>query len=245
VNVFLKKGGFNNQPLFVDSVKVQNMFNLISVFSGVSGGPSALVDLEDDTTGVLPIIHGGTGLNAVGVSGTVLVSNGSGLSYQFFADIVSGIDVTLGVADANKLIKTDSVGLLDNSFVRKNPLYIYGAAGVFTESAGIPTAIGAFAYDTTFLVNARVLKVELTTILECTGSDAAQIRLYDLNTLSYVNLIGASPVMDTTNPTPALVGSDDLQLSLVSGHLYEIRLSTAATSAVICKMARLTIIYNN
>ncbi len=83
INVFLKKGGFNNQPLYVDSTKVQNMLKLISVFSGTAGGPSALVDLSADTTGVLPLIHGGTGLNAVGISGTVLTSNGSSLSYEF------------------------------------------------------------------------------------------------------------------------------------------------------------------
>jgi hypothetical protein len=84
INVFLKKGGFNNQPLFVDSTKVQNMLKLISAFSGaVSGGPSALVDLGIDVTGALPVLHGGTGLNEVGVSGTVLMSTGSALSYQF------------------------------------------------------------------------------------------------------------------------------------------------------------------
>lgn len=84
INVFLKKGGFNNKPLFVDSTKVQNMLKLISVFSGENnGGGSALLDLGNDVQGILPIIHGGTGLNAVGAFGTVLVSNGSSLSYQF------------------------------------------------------------------------------------------------------------------------------------------------------------------
>lgn len=84
VHVFLKKGGFNNAPLFVDSVKVQNMLKLVSVFSGVNeGGPSALVDLATDVSDILPIIHGGTGLDGVGAFGTVLMSTGSGLSYQF------------------------------------------------------------------------------------------------------------------------------------------------------------------
>jgi hypothetical protein len=84
VNVFLKKGGFNNAPLFVNSTQVQNMLSLVSVFSGANdGGPSALVNLSSDTTGVLPILNGGTGLNAVGVVGTVLTSTGSGVSYQF------------------------------------------------------------------------------------------------------------------------------------------------------------------
>lgn len=86
VHVFLKKGGFNNKPMFIDSAKIQNILQLISVFSGANdGGPSALVNLESDTTGVLPIIHGGVGLNSVGMSGTVLMSNGSGLSYSFVA----------------------------------------------------------------------------------------------------------------------------------------------------------------
>ena len=90
VNVFLKKGGFNNHPLFVDSTKVQNMLSLISVFSGANvGGPSALVQLGNDVSGILPIVNGGTGLNGVGAYGTVLTSNGSGVSYQFITtDIV-------------------------------------------------------------------------------------------------------------------------------------------------------------
>lgn len=84
INVFLKKGGFNNETLFVDSTKVQNMLSLISVFSGANvGGPSALVDVQNDVTGILPILNGGTGLDGYGTTGTVLTSNGSGLSYQF------------------------------------------------------------------------------------------------------------------------------------------------------------------
>lgn len=84
VNIFLKKGGFNNAPVFVNSTQVANMLKMISVFSGANdGGPSALVDLGFDVTGILPLIHGGTGLNGVGAVGTVLTSNGSGLSYQF------------------------------------------------------------------------------------------------------------------------------------------------------------------
>lgn len=86
VHIFMKKSGFNNAPLFVDSVKVQNMLKLVSVFSGANeGGPSALVDLANDVSDILPILHGGTGLNGVGASGTVLVSTGSGLSYQFIS----------------------------------------------------------------------------------------------------------------------------------------------------------------
>lgn len=51
VNVFLKQGGFNNQPLFVDSTQVQNLLSLVSVFSGANvGGPSALVNMSTDTT---------------------------------------------------------------------------------------------------------------------------------------------------------------------------------------------------
>lgn len=88
IHVYLKKGGFNNQPLFVDATKVQNMLQLISVFSGVvDGGPSALVDLEGDVSGILPLLHGGTGLNDVGIAGTVLTSTGSGLSYQFITSL--------------------------------------------------------------------------------------------------------------------------------------------------------------
>jgi len=95
VNVFLKKGGFNNTPLFVDSTQMGNMLSLISVFSGANvGGPAALLDLGNDTTGILGLVNGGTGLNAVGASGTVLVSNGSTVSYQFLSP--AGIGYTPG-----------------------------------------------------------------------------------------------------------------------------------------------------
>jgi hypothetical protein len=48
INVFLKKGGFNNQPLFVDSNKMNNMLSLISVFSGANvGGISAVITGSD------------------------------------------------------------------------------------------------------------------------------------------------------------------------------------------------------
>ncbi|CAM6001418.1 unnamed protein product [Sphagnum balticum] len=56
VNVFVKKGGFNNVPIFVNSDKVQNMLELISVFSGAgtNGGPIVMVDLATETFGELP-----------------------------------------------------------------------------------------------------------------------------------------------------------------------------------------------
>lgn len=91
VNVFLKKGGFNNAPLFVDSATVGNMLSLVSIFSGANvGGPSPLVDLSNDVQSTLPILNGGTGLNGVGASGTVLTSNGSAVSYQFITAISLG-----------------------------------------------------------------------------------------------------------------------------------------------------------
>jgi hypothetical protein len=48
ISVFLKKGGFNNQPLFVNSTQVQNLLQLISVFSGANvGGAGALEPAAD------------------------------------------------------------------------------------------------------------------------------------------------------------------------------------------------------
>jgi hypothetical protein len=40
VNVFLKKGGFNNEALFVNSEQVQNMLSLIGSFSAANEGPA-------------------------------------------------------------------------------------------------------------------------------------------------------------------------------------------------------------
>jgi hypothetical protein len=83
INVFLKKGGFNNREVFIDAEKVKNLLQLISVFGDSPDHiPSANIDLENQVAGVLPIENGGTGLSTVGPAGTVLMSNGTSLSYQ-------------------------------------------------------------------------------------------------------------------------------------------------------------------
>ncbi len=253
INVFLKKGGFNNRPVFVDSTKVSNMLSLISVFSGANeGGPSALVDLENDVTGVLPIIHGGTGLNGVGAFGTVLTSTGTGLSYQFINDIFNVIPFSVGIPDADKVPKTDGYGKLDPSFYYKNPVYIYGVAGIFSNDTTTSSAIGAFIfrYDKFIMVNLSSIKLEV--ILETTNAaNTAQIKLFNVNNNAYLNLVGVSPLLTTTSETPVVLRSDDIKASLSNGAtdwIYEIHLSLAAasgTETAICKMARLVLEYDN
>ena len=253
INVYLKKGGFNNRTLFVDSTKVSNMLSLISVFSGANvGGPSALVDLENDVSGVLPILHGGTGLNGVGAFGTVLTSTGTGLSYQFINDIFNVIPFSTGIPDADKVPKTDGYGKLDPSFYYKNPVYIYGAAGIFSNDTTTPSAVGAFTfrYDKFIMVNLSSIKLEA--ILETTeAANIAQIRLYNVNTHSYLNLVGASPILPTSSTTPVVVRSDDIKALLSNGatdFVYEVHLSLSAasgTETAICKMARLVLEYDN
>jgi hypothetical protein len=253
INVFLKKGGFNNQPIFIDSTKVQNMLKLISVFSGpIDGGPSALVDLENDVTGILPILHGGTGLNSAGVFGTVLTSNGSGLNYQFISDLPGIISSSSGPSDANKIPKTDTNGLLDPSFLYKNPIYIYGAAGSFSNDNSTPIVIGAFPFRFDNYILQGLDSIKLEVLLETTNSaNEAVIKLYSVTDSSYINLVGASPELTTTNTQITLLSSDDIKNLLPSANndfIYEIHLSlnpTSATDVAICKMARLVLTFNN
>lgn len=57
VTVFLKKGGFNNAPLFVDNVKVGNLLNLNNIFSGagINGAPFPIQDIAGgDLSGFYP-----------------------------------------------------------------------------------------------------------------------------------------------------------------------------------------------
>jgi hypothetical protein len=253
VNVFLKKGGFNNQPIFIDSVKVQNMLQLISVFSGANeGGPSALVDLSNDISGVLPVINGGTGLNGVGVSGTVLVSNGSSLSYQFIYDTIGAIPYSLGPLSDGYIPKLDGYGLLDPSFMYKNPVYIYASAGTASNDGSTPSTIGAFTFRFDTFIMEGWSSIKLEVILETTnGSDVAQVQLFNVNTNSYLNLVGTSQLLTTTSTSAVLVRSKDLSSELSAGatdYVYEVQLSlspTSGTDAAICKMSRLVITYNN
>lgn len=252
ISVYLKKGGFNNTPLFVESAQVRNMLSLISIFNGpVSGGPSALVDLEVETTGILPIVNGGTGLNAAGAYGSVLMSSGSALSYQFIADLPGTISSTSGVADAGKMIKTDSAGKLDPSFIYMNPVYIYGVAGTITDGYDAsPHAIGALEFTYDDFVATGISSVKFEAIIETTNaSNAAEIRLYDLTSGADEVLSGANDYLSSTSTTPELVVSDDLSTALDDGtisHLYEIRLvlnPTTGAELATCKMARLVVTY--
>lgn len=253
VHVFLKKGGFNNQPVFVDSTKMHNMLKLISVFSGsIDGGPSSLVDLQNDVTDILPIIHGGTGLNDVGTFGTVLTSNGSGLSYQFVNDMAGVIAFSSGIPDADKIPKTDGYGFLDPSFMYKNPIYIYGASGSFTNDDTSPIAIGAFQFRFDKYILEGLQDIKLEVILETTNVvNLAAVQLFNINTSSYLTLSGASAQLETSNVVATFLSSDDIKEGLSEGatdFIYEIRLNLTPTSgsdSAICKMARLVMTYNN
>lgn len=260
VHVYLKKGGFNNKPLFVDSVKVQNMLKLISVFSGANdGGPSALVDLNSDTTGILPIIHGGTGLNTVGPSGTVLTSNGSGLSYQFINTLLNTIPFSNGIASADKIPKTDGYGLLDPSFYYKQPMYIQGTSGIYSSDGYLsPSVIGAFVFRFDKYILEGLSSIKLEAIIETTNvNSTASLQLFNVNTHSYINLTGIGigyNALTTNSIIPTLVTSQDIKELLSIGatdFIYEIHLNTSEVSGnsapeqAICKMSRLVMTYNN
>jgi hypothetical protein len=253
INVFLKKGGFNNETLFVDSTKVSNMLSLISVFSGANdGGPSALVDLENDTTGILPIVNGGTGLNAVGAFGTVLTSTGSGLNYQFVFDLVGAIAFSLGSTDADRIPKTDGYGFIDPSFMYKNPIYITGVAGSHSNDGYTPATIGAltFRFDSFILEGLDNIKFEC--VLETTNvANTAGCQLYNVSTQSYLQLNGTSTALTTTNTSATLLRSKDIKSEFSSGaqdFVYEVQIflnPSSGSDTAICKMARLVMTYNN
>jgi hypothetical protein len=253
VNVFLKKGGFNNVPLFVDSTKVQNMLSLISVFSGANdGGPSALVDLGNDVTGILPILNGGTGLNAVGATGTVLVSNGSGLSYQFINAILNVIPFSVGIPSADKVPKLDGYGFLDPSFMYKNPVYVGAVSGVQSHDGYTPSCIGAFRFRFDRYILEGVANINFEAIIETTNAaNTAGIQLYNVNTNQYLALNGASTALTTNNTQATFVISQDIKSELSSGatdYIYEVHLNlspSSITDTAICKMAKLVITYNN
>ena len=253
VHVFLKKGGFNNMPLFVNATKVQNMLSLISVFSGANdGGPSALVDLGNDVTGILPILNGGVGLNAVGPSGTVLTSNGSGLSYQFINTILNVIPFSTGIPDADKVPKLDGYGFLDPSFMYKQPMYIPIVSGTYSHDGYTPSAIGActFRFDSFILEGLESITLEC--ILETTNvASIAGIKLFNVNTNAYIPLNGSNPTLTTTNVQATYIVSSDIKALLSAGatnYVYEVHLLSnpgGGLDTAICKMARLVMTYNN
>ncbi len=249
ISVYLKKSGFNNLPLYVDSTKVRNILSLISVFNGPGdAGPTTLIDLETEVTGVLPIVHGGTGLNDTGPYGTVLMSSGGALSYQFIYDLEGVIAFSRGAIDANRVPKTDGYGLLDPSFYYKNPVYVYGTAGVFSNDSVSPTVIGAFPFRFDQYIGQALKEIKLEVILETTNvANTAEIQLYNVSTHTYIALTG----MTTTNTEATYLASNNIATLLSEGasdFVYEIHLSLSpgsATEAAICKMARLVMTYNN
>lgn len=251
IHVFLKKGGFNNSPIFIDSAKMNNMLKLVSVFSGVvDGGPSALVNLQADVTGVLPIIHGGTGLNDVGVTGMVLASNGSGLSYQFVTDIIDAKPFSLGIPSAGVIPQTDGYGLLDPSFYYKNPIFITAFAGtpksVTTTS---PTTISSFSFRFDSFILESLQSITLEAIVSVATGANAEIRLFNQDNNVYINLNGASQQIVSASTNPILIRSGDIKSLLITGahdFIYFVQLDTTNTSdAAVCYLARLVLTYAN
>lgn len=253
VHVFLKKGGFNNEPLFVNATKVQNMLSLISVFSGANdGGPSALVDLGNDVSGILPILNGGTGLNAVGPFGTVLTSNGSGLSYQFINTILNVIPFSVGIPSADKVPKLDGYGFLDPSFMYKQPMYIPIVSGTYSNDGYTPSAIGAFTFRFDSFILEGLDSIKLECILETTNAaSVAGIRLYNVNTNTYLQIAGSNTIMTTNAVQATYLVSSDIKSLLSAGAtnwVYEVHLRSdpgGGLDTAICKMARLVMTYNN
>jgi hypothetical protein len=251
ISVYLKKGGFNNLPLFVDSNKVHNILKLISVFHEPINPALALIDLERDVTGVLPIIHGGTGLNSTGTYGTVLTSTGSGLSYQFIYDLPGVIAYSRGSIDANRIPKTDINGRLDPSFLYKNPIYIYGSAGAFSHDGYSPIVIGAFPFRWDTFIGQGLHSVNLEVILETTNFlNTATIQLFNVSTCTYLTLSTDTRLTTTNNQSTYLI-SNNIATQMAEGandYIYEIHLSLNPTSSIetaICKMSRLVLTYNN
>lgn len=264
VTVFIKKAGFNNKPKFIDSQKTTNLLSLISVFSGANvGGVSALVDVEEDITGILPILHGGTGLNNVGTTGTVLTSNGSGLSYSFVYDLVGVIPYSDGIPDANRVPKTDGYGKLSSSFIYKQDLSLYALAGIASNDSFVPMVIGAIKcrFDEYLLEGLDSIKLEV--ILENqlpngAPSNPAKISLFDVTNQTYLQLDSGNIYISTSNEYPTVVQSEDIKSVLNKGaedYIYEVHLYLTSepdtiedptdTDQAICKGARLVFKYNN
>jgi len=251
INVFLKKGGFNNAPLFVDSTKVQNMLSLISVFSnGVDGGPSSLVDVESDVSGILPIINGGTGLDSVGALGTVLTSGSGSLSYQFLYDMdgVAGYNSF----DVDVLPKTDGYGFIDPSFMYKNPVFITAVAGSFTNNSTTVVVIGSFTFRFDSFIQQGLSSIKLETIIKTSdASNAARVQLTNVTTSEDLLISSGTLYLATNGTSYTLVRSDDIKELLAEGatdFVYQIGLTLSPTDlgkTATCTMARLVLTYDN
>jgi hypothetical protein len=246
INVYLKKGGFNNQPLYVDSTKVQNMLGLINVFSGANEQANvALVNLAENVSGILPILNGGTGLNGVGVAGTVLTSNGSSLSYQFIADLIGGIGYSQGISSQGLLTVLDGYGKLDTTFITKNPEYIYGVSGNYSNGSNYLSSIGSlmFRFDNFIMGDWQSIQFEAIASITNSSNDG-YVKLYNVTTNTYIATLTITSTTSTFLSTP-------IQTLLSSGAqnwVYEVHIGLAtasATDVIICRMARVTIYYNN
>ena len=216
VNVYLKKGGFNNTPLFVSSEQVKNMLSLITVFSGeVAGGTSALIDLEDETTGVLPIEHGGTGLNAAGAFGTVLTSSGSALSYQAIPKNPVYVQGVAGKFDITASTTPTAIGGL-----------------VFTYDDFISTNLTSIKFEALIETTANNAEIRLYDI-----TAAAYVALN--GGTDELTTAASSPTLVQSGDISTVLDYGNVN------HVYEVRLCLdVAAGTATCKMARFVLTYS-
>ena len=102
----------------------------------IQGG--ATVDLASETTGILPVGAGGTGLTSSGASGNILVSDGSVL-----ASVAMSSDATIASTGALTLKNTGTAGTYGSASAV--PVFVTDAQGRVTSVTNTNIEIGASA----------------------------------------------------------------------------------------------------
>ncbi len=253
VHTYLKKSGFNNETLFVNSEKVANLLRLVSIFPGANIGDSGqTIDLASDVIGILPVPNGGTGLDYLGFNGQLLMSNGTALCYKFIWEVPGVIDYSNGPSDAERVPKTDFNGLLDPSFYYKNPVYIYAFAGTTSSDLSYSITAGSlsFRFDSFIRENLKDIRLEVIGFA-LDGSTTLVVEMMNLNDFSLLTLDGVNTVLTTTSDVPVVLRSDDLTSQLLTGAadtVYDVNIKSATGITgdyAVIRSARLVITYDN
>jgi hypothetical protein len=184
------------------------------------------------------------------MAGTVLASNGSGLSYQFIADVINAKPFSLGIPDAGVIPQTDGYGLLDPSFYYKNPIYINIFSSIVSTLSSSKQFVGLFPFRFDKYILEGLQSITLETILNTASpTDPAVLSLANLTTLSGINLTPSVAYLTTSDTNPTYIVSQDIKSQLATGptdYIYVVTLNnTNGISSVTCSMVRLVLTYTN
>jgi len=215
IQVFLKKAGFNNSALFVESEKIQNMLSLVSNYSG--SGINNLVNFDGNFIAGGDLSGTSSNQSVVRIQGRPVSSSAPSLNQVLQWNGSAWIPATVasGGGGGSSTIVQDGANY-------SNTLNIAGFTNTGNTSSNTYVVGATFEFDKSSFKGAGpgIRVINLKIIAETTGPQMS-IQLLNVTTSTVVT----GSTLTTSSVSPALLTSGDLTAALSAGSaIYQVQI---------------------